>query len=108
MDVPIEVLYERMQNYKDQVMHLIALYESEQRVTGNISKRTEDNNYAIKSIDEIVKKHERIILNEGKGISYRIDRIEQWQKHKQSSLSTWISILSFLSSIGAILVTIFK
>lgn len=108
LESDVLLLIERCENFKDQLNRFVSHLESEQRVTGNISKRVDEANYLIKSIDDICKKHERILLNEGKGISYRIDRLERMQDNRKTAFNSWFSVLSLLISLMALLVMIFK
>lgn len=104
----IILLQEKFKNHDDQIKHIIALYESEQRGRNNIYKRIDQAEYTFKGNDDLLKKHERILLNEGKGLSYEVDRLKRLQENKKSYLITWISILSLLTSVVAIILMMLK
>lgn len=107
-EVDLLLLKERSENFKDQLMRFVSHLESEQRVTGNISKRVDEANYLIKTVDELVKKHEKLLLNEGRGLAYRIDRIENALLHRKSSGTVWMNIISLAISLGALILMFFK
>lgn len=104
----IRLLIERTDNFKDQLNRFVSHLESEQRSMGNISKRVEDAHFIIKLFDEAIKKHERILLNDSKGLSFEIDRLKTLSQARKSNISSWISILSLITSIIAMVIMIIK
>lgn len=107
-ETDVLLLKERSENFKDQLGRFVSHLESEQRVTGNISKRVDEANYLIRSVDELVKKHEKLLLNEGKGLSYRIDRIENLLEIRKNNTGMWMGIISLITSIGVFILMFFK
>lgn len=111
-DTKLVLLEERYDNIKTQLGRFQSHLESEQRVTGNISKRVDTFEHFMKTQHELLLKFDRIIFNEGKGLTYRVDRLENQSsnskdKHRWNT-ATIISILSLLTSLGTIIVMIWK
>jgi hypothetical protein len=98
---------EKLDNLKTQVARLISHFESEQRVTGNISKRVSETEFYQKSHLEKIEKFERILLNEGKGMTYRIDRLERMIESKKDNtrviIQNVLTVAALIISIIAIL-----
>ena len=104
----IILLQEKFKNHDDQLKHMIALYESEQRGRVVINKRIDQAEYTFKMNDELIKKHEKMLLNDGRGLSYEVDRLKRLQENKKSAVVTWISVLSLLTSMAAIIIMLTK
>jgi len=108
LESQVRILIERTENFKDQLNRFVSHLESEQRVTGNISTRVGDIKSIVDRIDRVIERHERILLNDGKGMIVRIDRLEQMASNNKSRTTTWISVVSLLTSIGAFILMFFK
>lgn len=84
-----------------QLKRLISHVESEQRVTGNISKRVDQ-------VEKLTDKHEKMLINTGQGLMFRIDRIEQRSENSKSSLNTWLSVFALIISLISVIVMILQ
>lgn len=99
--IELAILKERLQALQDQLKRLISHVDSEQRVSTNISKRVDQLEFQSNNIFEAIEKHNKILLNEGKGLSMRIDRMEQSAIGKRYRLTVWFGTISILLSLIA-------
>jgi hypothetical protein len=108
MDINIELalLKERYENLDLQMKRFAAHLESEQRVYGETSKRVGDLSTWVDRMQKHIDKLDIIVINSGNGLGIRVDRIEQKSKQNHNNLYKWISILSFLTSVGLGVLTI--
>lgn len=91
------LLLERdLKDIDSQVKRLVSHLESEQRVTGNISKRVD-------TVEKLHEKHESMLINSGKGLMFRMNNIEQREQASRSNLTTWVSILALLIALGSMI-----
>jgi hypothetical protein len=95
------VLLEKGQEHTDfQLKRFMSHLESEQRVTNNISKRVDAS-------EKLVDKHEKMLINDGRGLMFRMDRIEQREAASKSNLHTWFSVLSLIISLVALIIMMY-
>lgn len=110
-----EVLNEKLENIRLQLGRIISDFESEKEVRVANSKRLDD---AIKRIDELIlyknfdreklEKHERILFNDGKGLIFKVDRIDRALESKKDSVRYWIQIIISILAVVISLLAIFK
>ncbi len=110
-----EVLNERLENIRLQLGRIISDFNSEKDVRVANSKRLDD---AIKRIDELImyknfdheklEKHERILFNDGKGLIFKIDRIDRALESKKDIFRFWIQLFVSIGAIIISLIAIFK
>lgn len=83
----IEVLKERVSNLSDQLKRIVSHVESEQRVTGQVSKRVDQTEKAL----DIIK-----------------HTLENKKQESRWRMETVISVLSLLASLIVVFITIFR
>lgn len=108
LESQVRVLIERTENFKDQLNRFVSHLESEQRVTGNISSRVGDIKSIVDRIDRVIERHERLLLNDGKGLVVRMDRLDQITSNNKNRVATLISIISLLTSVGSFILMFFR
>jgi hypothetical protein len=98
-------LEHRMERLEEQSEHRDSLYESEQRVSVGQGKRIDSNELKIEWHQKAIERFEITLFNTGKGLTYQVDRLIQRVENNKASLALWISVVSV---IGSILAIIFK
>lgn len=110
IETQIALFNEHLENIKLQVGRSVSHIESEQRVTSNISQRVTQTEDWLRRLNEAFDKHERIILNEGKGLVFRVFIIEQEAKNqinkKEAFRWTIGTIMSFVAVMISLISTI--
>jgi chaperonin cofactor prefoldin len=96
-------LEEYRQNVKDQLGRIISHLESEQRVYGGHGKRIDLMEKLFEKMQRDNEIVERLLRDDEKGLSVRMDRIEQQQKSSSARIERWISILAVILSLVSIL-----
>lgn len=104
----IAILNERTENLKDRIARFTSHLESEQRVTGNISKRVDQVELTQKYHQELLSKFDRMLLNEGRGLTFKVDRLEHQEKNRRWNVGVIMGIFSLLVSIGTAIIMIVK
>jgi hypothetical protein len=97
----IILLEKEVEGLNTQLKRFISHVESEQRVTTNISKRVD-------SIENLTDKHEKMLINTGQGVMFRVDRMEQRESRSKSSIQMWISVLAIIISVLTLIATYVK
>lgn len=107
-EIRIAVLIERMENIKDQFKRFTSHFDSEERATILISKRIDQHDTVIKQHWDLLSKHERILFNDGKGLIFKVDRLERMHENRNFTFGTIVSVVSLLLSIIATIVMLQK
>lgn len=109
-DKEIALIHERQENLKSQVARFISHLESEQRVTGNISKRVDDANRNIETHAKQLEKYDSIIFNKGRGLIFDVDRLVRMSESNKDRgrfvITTTLSIAAIILSIVTIIIMI--
>jgi len=99
LETRLIILEERSENARLQIARFVSHLESEQRVTGNISKRVDMCEKMIGNAEHQIEMMDKILLNGNGGLVVRIDRLEQRNDGNKNRLVLIISIASTLISL---------
>jgi hypothetical protein len=107
-EIKIAVLIERMENIKDQFKRFSSHFDSEERATILISKRIDQHDLTIRQHWDVLTKLDRILFNDGKGLIFKVDRLERMHENRNWTFGTIVSVISLLISILTVIVMIQK
>lgn len=106
-EAKIIILSERYDNMNLQICRFVSHLESEQRVTGNISKRVDMCEKMILNLEKNQELVDKILRN-GNGLVVRVDRIEQRNEGNRNKIALIFGIVSTLVSIVTLIIEFSK
>jgi predicted glycosyltransferase involved in capsule biosynthesis len=98
------LLQKQVENIDLQVKHFVAHLESEQQVYGGHQRLIDANKLIMEMHQKLIDKHDLLLLNNGKGLVFKVDRLEQRNSNNRSILSLWISLIATAAAIISIIV----
>lgn len=107
VEVRLRLVEVATENLDLQNKRFVSHLESEQRVSQNQGKLIDANTRTSETQQKILEKHELILLNSGRGILFRIDRLEQRNEGSKNRLYAILSIVSVIISAIMMLYTFF-
>jgi len=107
-EAKLAVIEEKINNIQTQIHRFVSHLESEQRVTGNISKRVDVAQTIIDELKRTNEVYDKILRNGGVGLSVRVDRLEKSSEGNKARVFMFMSIVSVLISITIMIIQILK
>lgn len=111
----LALIKQRLEQLDEQTKRILSHIESEQRVSINQGKLIDQLRYSVemqnamvqKSIDnqmEIIKRHEAILLNGGKGLTFEVDRLKHRITNMKDARATVIAVIGVIISVLGVVI----
>lgn len=102
--VEYQLLKQDVENIKTQLNRFVAHLESEQRVYGGHRALIDYNKTILDVHQKLIEKHESMLLNNGRGLLFDVDRLKQRAESNRANLALWISLVSTAAAIISIII----
>lgn len=103
-DTEYQLLKQDVENIKTQINRFVSHLESEQRVYGGHRTLIDYNKTIIDMHQKLIEKHESMLINNGRGLMFDVDRLKQRAENNKANLALWISLISTAAAIISIII----
>lgn len=107
-DVQFQLLKKDVENLTIQLNRLGSHMESEQRVYGTHRTLIDYNKTLLDMHQKSLDKHEFMLLNAGRGLTFKVDRLETKSSGNRHTWNMFFAVAGFLFGLGTFLAYMFQ